>query len=95
MLRAMRLKIRRLDSTISLPTYATGEAAGFDLAASQDVSLAPGQIALVPNRPRDRGAGGTLPRHFCPKQHPAQARIADRQRGRRSSIRIIAAQKTR
>ena len=45
---AMRLKIRRLDSTISLPTYATEEAAGFDLAASQDVKLAPGQIALVP-----------------------------------------------
>src|SRR5258705_7398614 len=45
---AMRLKIRRLDSTISLPTYATDEAAGFDLAASQDVKLAPGQIALVP-----------------------------------------------
>lgn len=45
---AMRLKIRRLDSTISLPTYATEEAAGFDLAASQDMRLAPGQIALVP-----------------------------------------------
>ena len=45
---AMRLKIRRLDSTISLPTYATEEAAGFDLAASQDVRLAPGQIVLVP-----------------------------------------------
>ena len=44
----MRLKIRRLDSTLSLPTYATAEAAGFDLAASQDVRLAPGQIALVP-----------------------------------------------
>src|SRR5215470_2310837 len=45
---AMRLKIKRLDSTISLPTYATEQAAGFDLAASQDVRLAPGQIALVP-----------------------------------------------
>src|SRR5919201_396349 len=45
---AMRLKIKRLDSTVSLPTYATEEAAGFDLAASQDVRLAPGQIALVP-----------------------------------------------
>ena len=43
----MRLKIRRLDSTIPLPTYATEEAAGFDLAASQDMRLAPGQIALV------------------------------------------------
>src|SRR4029434_9050670 len=45
---AMRLKIKRLDSTVPLPTYATEEAAGFDLAASQDVKLAPGQIALVP-----------------------------------------------
>src|ERR1041384_3176539 len=45
---AMRLNIKRLDSTVPLPTYATEEAAGFDLAASQDVRLAPGQIALVP-----------------------------------------------
>jgi dUTP pyrophosphatase len=44
----MRLKIRRLDSTVPLPTYGTEEAAGFDLAASQDMRLAPGQIALVP-----------------------------------------------
>ena len=44
----MRLKIRRLDSTVPLPAYGTEEAAGFDLAASQDVKLAPGQIVLVP-----------------------------------------------
>lgn len=44
----MRLKIRRLDSTIPLPAYGTDEAAGFDLAAAQDVTIAPGQIALVP-----------------------------------------------
>src|SRR5687768_11015369 len=43
----MRLKIRRLDPTIPLPAYGTDEAAGFDLAASQDVRVAPGQIALV------------------------------------------------
>jgi dUTP pyrophosphatase len=43
----MRLNIRRLDSTIPLPTYGTDEAAGFDLAAAQDVTVAPGQIALV------------------------------------------------
>ena len=43
----MRLKIRRLDSTVPLPTYATDDAAGFDLAASQDMTLGPGQIALV------------------------------------------------
>ena len=43
----MRLKIRRLDPTVPLPTYATDEAAGFDLAAAHDVRVAPGQIALV------------------------------------------------
>jgi dUTP pyrophosphatase len=43
----MRLKIRRLDSTIPLPTYATDDAAGFDLAAAHDATIAPGQIGLV------------------------------------------------
>jgi dUTP pyrophosphatase len=43
----MRLKIRRLDTTVSLPTYGTGEAAGFDLAAAHDVTVSPGRIALI------------------------------------------------
>ena len=43
----MRLKIRRLDSTVSLPRYGTDEAAGFDLAASHDLDIAPGQVGLV------------------------------------------------
>jgi dUTP pyrophosphatase len=43
----MLLKIRRLDSTVPLPAYATSEAAGFDLAASHDASVAAGQIALI------------------------------------------------
>jgi dUTP pyrophosphatase len=43
----MRLKIRRLNDTISLPTYSTDEAAGFDLSAAHDATVAPGQIALV------------------------------------------------
>ena len=43
----MRLRIRRLDPTIPLPTYGTGEAAGFDLAAAADVLIAPRTIALV------------------------------------------------
>jgi dUTP pyrophosphatase len=43
----MRLRIRRLDPTISLPTYGTAEAAGFDLAAAHDLTVAPGQVALV------------------------------------------------
>ena len=43
----MRLKIRRLDSTVSLPSYGTSEAAGFDLAAAHDLVVAPRQITLV------------------------------------------------
>jgi dUTP pyrophosphatase len=43
----MRLRIRRLDPTISLPAYATDEAAGFDLAAAHDVMVPPQRIALV------------------------------------------------
>ena len=43
----MRLRIRRLDSTIPLPTYGTDEAAGFDLAASHDLTVESRQIALV------------------------------------------------
>jgi dUTP pyrophosphatase len=43
----MRLKIRRLDSTVSLPSYGTSEAAGFDLASAHDLVVGARQIALV------------------------------------------------
>jgi dUTP pyrophosphatase len=43
----MRLKIKRLDPTISLPVYGTDEAAGFDLASAHDLSVPPRGIALV------------------------------------------------
>ena len=43
----MRLKIKRLDSTIPLPAYGTDEAAGFDLAAAHDLTVRPHTIALV------------------------------------------------
>ena len=43
----MRVKITRLDGTVSLPAYGTNEAAGFDLAAAHDVTVAPGEVALV------------------------------------------------
>ena len=43
----MRLKIRRLNPTVPLPSYATDDAAGFDLAAAHDMTIAPGGVALV------------------------------------------------
>jgi dUTP pyrophosphatase len=42
------VRIRRLDAAVPLPAYQTPGAAGFDLAASADVLIAPGSIALVP-----------------------------------------------
>ena len=42
------VRIRRLDASVPLPVYQTPGAAGFDLAASADVVIAPGTIALVP-----------------------------------------------
>jgi dUTP pyrophosphatase len=43
----MRLRIRRVDPTVTLPTYGTSEAAGFDLASAYDVIVGPRQIALI------------------------------------------------
>lgn len=42
------VSIRRLDPSIALPDYQSAGAAGFDLAASRDVEIAPQAIALVP-----------------------------------------------
>ncbi len=42
------VRLRRLDPTVALPAYQTPGAAGFDLAASADVTIPPGTIALVP-----------------------------------------------
>lgn len=42
------LRIRRLRPSASIPSYATAGAAAFDLAASEPVTIAPGEVALVP-----------------------------------------------
>lgn len=44
----MTARIRRLDPDIALPSYQTAEAAGFDLAAREDVRVPPGEVRLVP-----------------------------------------------
>jgi len=56
----MRLKIKRLDLTVPLPAYGTSEAAGFDLAAAHDLTVAPRSIALV----RTGLVIGVPPGHF-------------------------------
>jgi dUTP pyrophosphatase len=44
----LTVRIKRLDESVKLPAYESDAAAGFDLAASRDVTIAPGQVALVP-----------------------------------------------
>jgi dUTP pyrophosphatase len=44
----LRLKIRRLHPHVPLPQYGTAGAAAFDLALSEEVTLAPGEVRLVP-----------------------------------------------
>ena len=42
------IRIRRLHPHVALPQYATAGSAAFDLAASEDMSIAPGEVTLVP-----------------------------------------------
>ena len=44
----LRVRIVRLSAAVPLPEYQTAGAAGFDLAASAAVTIAPGEVALVP-----------------------------------------------
>jgi len=45
---ALQVNVTRRSPGATLPAYQTSGAAGFDLAASEDVTIAPGQVALVP-----------------------------------------------
>jgi dUTP pyrophosphatase len=44
----VNVRIRRLHQAVQLPRYETSGAAGFDLAASSDVTIPAGEMALVP-----------------------------------------------
>jgi dUTP pyrophosphatase len=44
----LTVRIRRLDASVDLPAYATDGSAAFDLAASMDTTIAPGEVRLVP-----------------------------------------------
>jgi dUTP pyrophosphatase len=42
------VRIRRLSPSVTLPRYESDGAAAFDLAASEDMTIDPGEVALVP-----------------------------------------------
>jgi dUTP pyrophosphatase len=44
----MKVRIHRLHASADLPRYESEAAAGFDLAASSDLTIPPGEVALVP-----------------------------------------------
>jgi dUTP pyrophosphatase len=44
----MKAKIKKIQPGISLPQYHTPESAGFDIASSVDITVAPGQVAKIP-----------------------------------------------
>ena len=45
---ALTVRLTRIHPDARIPEYQTGDAAGFDLAAVADVTVAPGRVALVP-----------------------------------------------
>jgi dUTP pyrophosphatase len=44
----LRVRIHRLATSVPLPRYESAHAAAFDLAASEDIVIEPGAVALVP-----------------------------------------------
>jgi dUTP pyrophosphatase len=44
----VKIRIRRLHPDVPLPEYQTSGSAAFDLAASEAVTIAPGEVRLVP-----------------------------------------------
>jgi dUTP pyrophosphatase len=62
---AVRLPVRRLDPELAMPSYAHPGDAGADLVARVDVTLAPGERALVPT-----GLAIALPAGYAGFVHP-------------------------
>ncbi len=44
----MKIKIKRIDQNIPLPVYQTEGSVGFDILCREDLTIKPGEIALIP-----------------------------------------------
>ncbi|BCL82586.1 deoxyuridine 5'-triphosphate nucleotidohydrolase [Ktedonobacteria bacterium brp13] len=45
---SLHVNIKRVDTTLPLPTYATAGSVGFDLICREDIEVAPRALALIP-----------------------------------------------
>jgi dUTP pyrophosphatase len=63
--RPLQVQVQRLDDDLPLPSYAHEGDAGADIVAARDVSLAPGERALVPT-----GLAIALPPGYAAFVHP-------------------------
>jgi dUTP pyrophosphatase len=61
----VKILIKRLDPGVPLPTYAKGGDAGADIVSAIDITLAPGERALVPT-----GISIALPDGYVALVHP-------------------------
>lgn len=68
----MKIRIQRVDSTLPLPTYATGGAAAFDVVTRVTTVVEPGAIALIPGNVIVKVPEGTMllvaPRSSMPRK---------------------------
>ena len=64
-MRSVKVLITRLDPDLPLPRYSKGGDAGADIVTRVDVTLAPGQRALVPT-----GIAIALPEGYVALVHP-------------------------
>ena len=62
---SVQVLIKRLDPGVPLPTYAKGGDAGADIVSAVDITLAPGERALVPT-----GISIALPDGYVALVHP-------------------------
>jgi dUTP pyrophosphatase len=62
---SVQILIKRLDPGVALPNYAKGGDAGADIASAIDITLAPGERALVPT-----GISIALPDGYVALVHP-------------------------
>ncbi|MDP9094899.1 MAG: dUTP diphosphatase [Actinomycetota bacterium] len=63
--RPLQILVQRLDANLPLPQYALADDAGADIVAAQDLSLEPGQRAVLPT-----GIAIALPPGFAAFVHP-------------------------